>query len=66
MFFSSETFFSISVTLHKLLELISKQLRKNKEFSRYDPIIEEVIEELCQCFQTTISLMNCTSPMRVS
>jgi len=46
------------------LELISKQLQKDLSFNRYDLIIKEIIEELCQCFQTSISLMNFTSPIQ--
>jgi len=56
-----------SITFRQLLELISKQLRKDKSFNRYDLIIKEIIEEFCQCFQTTtLPLMNFTSPIRVS
>jgi len=52
--------FFFSVTFRKLLELISKQLRNDISFN------QDIIEELCQYFQTTISIMNCTSPIRVS
>ncbi len=56
-----------SITFRQLLELISKQLRKDKSFNRYDLIIKEIIEEFCQCFQTTtLPLINFTSPIRVS
>lgn len=47
------------------MTLISKQLRKDNSFHRCDTIMKEIIEEFCQSFQTTISLMNCTSPIRV-
>jgi hypothetical protein len=56
-----------SITFRQLLELISKQLRKDKSFNRYHLIIKEIIEEFCQCFQTTtLPLINFTSPIRVS
>ncbi len=47
------------------MSFISKQLRKDISFNRCDSIIKEIIEEFCQCFQTTLPLMNCTSPIRV-
>jgi hypothetical protein len=53
-------FYFFSVTFRKLLELISKQLRNDISFN------QDIIEELCQYFQTTIPIMNCTSPIRVS
>ena len=47
------------------MTIISKQLRKDSSFSRCDLILKDVIEEFCQCFQTTLPLMDCTSPIRV-
>ncbi len=47
------------------MTLISKQLRKDVSFNRCDLIMKEILEEFCQCFQTTLSLMDCTSPIRV-
>jgi hypothetical protein len=47
------------------MTLISKQLRKDTSFNRCDSIMKEIIEDFCQCFQTTVPLMNCTSPIRV-
>ncbi|CAF0824851.1 unnamed protein product [Rotaria sordida] len=52
------------VTFRKLLELILKQLRKDISFNQNDLIIKEIIEEFCQCFQTTQLFMTCTSPIR--
>ncbi|CAF3256213.1 unnamed protein product [Rotaria socialis] len=52
------------VTFRKIMTMISKQLRKDSSFSRCDVILKDVIEEFCQCFQTTLPLMDCTSPIR--
>jgi hypothetical protein len=54
-----------SVTFSKLMSLISKQLRKDTSFNRCDAIMKEIIEEFSQCFQTTLPLMDCSSPIRV-
>lgn len=47
------------------MTFMSKLLRKDNAFSRCDLIIKDVIEEFCQCFQTTLPLLDCTSPIRV-
>ncbi len=47
------------------MTLMSKQLRKDSSFNRCDSIIKDTIEEFCQCFQTTLPLMGCSSPIRV-
>ncbi|CAF0812379.1 unnamed protein product [Rotaria sordida] len=52
------------ITFRKIMTLISKQLRKDNSFSRCDLILKEIIEEFCQCFQTTLPLMDCASPIR--
>jgi hypothetical protein len=46
--------------------LISKQLRKDISFNRCDSIFKDIIEEFSQSFQTTLPLMDCTSPIRVN
>jgi hypothetical protein len=55
-----------SVTFRKLMTLISKQLRKDTSFNRCDLIFKEIIEEFCECFQSTHPKLDCTSPIRVS
>ncbi len=47
------------------MTLLSKQLRKDISFNRCDSIFKEIIEEFCECFQTTLTLTDCTSPTRV-
>ncbi|CAF2818103.1 unnamed protein product [Rotaria sp. Silwood2] len=53
------------VTFRKIMTHMSKQLRKDSSFSRCDSIFKEIIEEFSQCFQTTLPLMDCASPIRV-
>ena len=55
-----------SVTFRQLLGLIVKQLRKDVSFHRCETLIKEVIEEFCSSFQTTLSLIDCSTPIRVS
>ncbi|CAF4528543.1 unnamed protein product [Rotaria sp. Silwood2] len=52
------------VTFRKIMTHMSKQLRKDSSFSRCDSIFKEIIEEFSQCFQTTLPLMDCASPIR--
>ena len=47
----------LSIIFRQLLQLIGKQLQMNLLPDAYHTIIEE----FCQCFQTTISQMNCIS-----
>ncbi|CAF3405359.1 unnamed protein product [Rotaria sp. Silwood1] len=53
-----------NITFRKIMTLMSKQLRKDSSLSRCDLIFKEIIEEFCQCFQTTLPLMDCASPIR--
>ena len=57
---------SSSVTFRQLLGSIVKQLRKDVSFHRCESLIKEVIEEFCSSFQTTLSLIDCSTPIRVS
>ncbi|CAF0793906.1 unnamed protein product [Adineta ricciae] len=52
------------VTFRKLTTLISKQLRKDTSFSRCETIFKETIEEFVECFETTLKVTNCASPIR--
>jgi len=45
--------------------MISKQFRKDSNLNRCDSIVKDIIEEFCQCFQSTLASMNCQSPIRV-
>jgi len=38
--------------------------KSKRKLEQLEKDIEDIIEELCQCFQTTIPIMNCTSPIR--
>ncbi|CAF1369605.1 unnamed protein product [Adineta steineri] len=52
------------VTFRKLMMLISKQLRKDISFNRCESIFKDIIEEFCECFQTTHKITDCISPIR--
>ena len=58
-------YFSFSMTFRRLMGLISKQLRKDTSFNRCESIFKEISDEFCECFQTTLTLTDCTSPIRV-
>ncbi|CAF1324407.1 unnamed protein product [Adineta steineri] len=52
------------ITFRKLMMLISKQLRKDISFNRCESIFKDIIEEFCECFQTTHKITDCISPIR--
>ncbi|CAF3134712.1 unnamed protein product [Rotaria sp. Silwood2] len=52
------------VTFRQLLRLILKQLHQDISYNQNELIVKEIIEEFCQCFQTTHPFMTCTSSIR--